>query len=153
MFTFIGPTLKDGIAERWTLNSSNTWTKTVFISPATAAPLANGTAAVGTSAKYAREDHIHPRDTSLLPVVTLVTLSAAGWDSSAKTQTVGVTGSTTDESAQLIIPMPSMASRVAYNDAGVQCSAQFDGAVTFVCDTIPTVDLTVYVSVQTVVTA
>lgn len=153
MFTFIGPTLKDGSAERWTLNSSNTWTKTVFISPATAAPLANGTAAVGTSAKYAREDHIHPRDTSLLPVVTLVTLSAAGWDSSAKTQTVGVTGSTTDESARLIIPMPSMASRVAYNDAGVQCSVQFDGAVTFVCDTIPTVDLTVYVSVQTVVTA
>ena len=153
MFTFIGPTLKDGSAERWTLNNNNVWAKAVFIAPATTAPLVNGAAAVGTSVKYAREDHIHPRDTSLLPVVTLVTLSAAGWDSSAKTQTVGVTGSTTDESARLIIPMPSMASRVAYNDAGVQCSVQFDGAVTFVCDTIPTVDLTVYVSVQTVVTA
>lgn len=33
-------------------------------SPATAAPLMDGTAAVGSSAKYAREDHVHPVDTS-----------------------------------------------------------------------------------------
>lgn len=32
---------------------------------ATAAPKANGTAAVGTSAKYAREDHVHPAQTSV----------------------------------------------------------------------------------------
>ena len=32
--------------------------------PATAAPLIDGTAAVGTSARYAREDHKHPTDTS-----------------------------------------------------------------------------------------
>ena len=32
--------------------------------PATAAPLMDGTAAVGASAKYAREDHVHPTDTS-----------------------------------------------------------------------------------------
>lgn len=31
---------------------------------ASAAPKADGTAAVGTSAKYAREDHVHPTDTS-----------------------------------------------------------------------------------------
>ena len=34
------------------------------IDPATATPLADGTAAVGSSAKYAREDHVHPTDTS-----------------------------------------------------------------------------------------
>lgn len=34
------------------------------VSPATANPLMDGTAAVGTSAKYAREDHVHPTDTS-----------------------------------------------------------------------------------------
>jgi len=34
------------------------------IDPATATPLVDGTAAVGTSAKYAREDHVHPTDTS-----------------------------------------------------------------------------------------
>lgn len=32
---------------------------------ASAAPLAAGTAAVGTSAKYAREDHVHPAQTSV----------------------------------------------------------------------------------------
>lgn len=34
------------------------------VEPATAAPIVDGTAAVGTSAKYAREDHVHPTDTS-----------------------------------------------------------------------------------------
>lgn len=34
------------------------------IDPATATPIADGTAAVGSSAKYAREDHVHPTDTS-----------------------------------------------------------------------------------------
>lgn len=33
-------------------------------SPATANPLMDGTAAVGTSVKYAREDHVHPSDTN-----------------------------------------------------------------------------------------
>jgi uncharacterized protein YktA (UPF0223 family) len=36
------------------------------ISPATAAPSMDGTAAVGSSAKYAREDHVHTHDTSKL---------------------------------------------------------------------------------------
>jgi len=33
-------------------------------SPATVAPIMDGTAAVGTSALYARQDHVHPSDTS-----------------------------------------------------------------------------------------
>mgnify|MGYP007122041853 CR=1 FL=1 len=32
--------------------------------PATATPLMDGNAAVGTATKYAREDHVHPKDTS-----------------------------------------------------------------------------------------
>lgn len=32
--------------------------------PATASPLMDGTASVGSSTKYAREDHVHPTDTS-----------------------------------------------------------------------------------------
>lgn len=36
------------------------------LSAATEAPVMDGTAAVGTSAKYAREDHVHPSDTSKL---------------------------------------------------------------------------------------
>lgn len=34
------------------------------VDPATAAPNMDGTAAVGSSVKYAREDHVHPTDTS-----------------------------------------------------------------------------------------
>lgn len=34
------------------------------VTPATEAPLMDGAAAVGTSIKYAREDHVHPYDTS-----------------------------------------------------------------------------------------
>lgn len=37
---------------------------TVFPEPATANPIMDSTAAVGTSTKYAREDHVHPSDTS-----------------------------------------------------------------------------------------
>lgn len=33
--------------------------------PASAAPLMDGTAAVGTSVKYARQDHVHPTDTRI----------------------------------------------------------------------------------------
>lgn len=36
--------------------------------PATAVPLADGTAAVGVSTKYAREDHVHPTDTTRAPL-------------------------------------------------------------------------------------
>lgn len=45
----------------WQVPPDNNTTYTA----ASAAPLANGTAAVGTSAKYAREDHVHPLQTSV----------------------------------------------------------------------------------------
>ena len=44
--------------------SSQTLTLTNDVIPATANPLMDGTAAVGSSAKYAKEDHVHPTDTS-----------------------------------------------------------------------------------------
>lgn len=44
-------------------------------SPATVAPPMDGTAAVGTSAKYAREDHVHPTDTSRASAADLSALS------------------------------------------------------------------------------
>lgn len=50
---------KDGAVRLWT----NQVTPSVP-SAATATPLVDGTAAVGTSAKYAKEDHVHPTDTS-----------------------------------------------------------------------------------------
>ena len=46
--------------------SDAVFTDTTY-TPASANPLMDGTVAVGTSVKYAREDHIHPTDTSRAP--------------------------------------------------------------------------------------
>lgn len=43
-------------------NSTTKWS----IRPATAAPSVDGTAAVGTSQRYARQDHVHPKDSNLI---------------------------------------------------------------------------------------
>ena len=42
-------------------------------SAATATPVVDGTAAVGSSSKYAKEDHVHPTDTSRAATTTVAT--------------------------------------------------------------------------------
>ena len=51
--------------------------------PASAAPLAPGTAAVGTSLKYAREDHKHPEQTSVSELKTARAIDGVSFDGSA----------------------------------------------------------------------
>ena len=80
------------------------------------------------------------------PVYRTVTLTASGW--SSNTQTVTVSGVLADESAQLIQPMPAIASQNAYITAGVICSGQAANQLTFTCTTVPTEDLSVYVVIQ-----
>ena len=82
------------------------------------------------------------------PTSTTVTLTTSGW--SSNTQTVTVTGVDADETAQLIQPMPAMASQSAYYGAGVLCSGQAANSLTFTCQNVPTEDLTVYVVMQEV---
>ena len=84
------------------------------------------------------------------PKSVSVTLAAASWDSTAKTQTVTVTGVKASERAQMITPTPALASQTAYYDAGILCTGQAADSLTFTADTIPTVDLTVYVVIQEV---
>lgn len=50
-----------------------TVTKAALPSAATIAPKASGTAAVGTSTKYAREDHVHPSQTNVATATKLAT--------------------------------------------------------------------------------
>lgn len=80
---------------------------------ATATPSANGTAAVGSSAKVAREDHVHPAQTS---VATLTT---------ARTLTIGSSGKSFNGSANVswshneiqvakTMAMPASTSAVSY---------------------------------------
>lgn len=78
------------------------------------------------------------------------TLTVAGWNSSTKQQTVAVADVVADETAQLILPMPAAASMTAYNGAGIQCTAQAAGKLTFTADTVPTVAIDVYVTITPV---
>ena len=82
------------------------------------------------------------------PKAVKVTLTAAGWNSSAKTQSVTVNGVLADETKQLIMPMPAVASQNAYAAAGIACTAQAANSLTFKCQTVPTENITVYVVVQ-----
>ena len=73
---------------------------------------------------------------------TTATLEVASW--SSNTQTVSVAGVTTSNN---VIVSPSPASTADYANAGVYCSAQGSGTLTFTCSTTPTVALTVNVMV------
>ena len=84
------------------------------------------------------------------PKFVSVILPASGWDSSAKTQAVTVTGVSATETAQMITPTPALASQTAYYEAGILCTGQTANSLTFTCKTVPTGDLTVYVVIQEV---
>ena len=83
------------------------------------------------------------------PKSTLITLTAAGWNGSNQ-QTVSVSGVLANEAAQLIIPVPAMASLSAYQAAGILCTAQSADHLTFTCTTKPTANISVYITIQDV---
>lgn len=87
---------------------------------------------------------------ALKPSACLVTLKASGW-TAAKTQTVTVSGVSADEASCMILPMPAVANQSAYNDAGVNAVGQIANGVTFGCDSVPSVDLKVWVTWESVV--
>ena len=112
------------------------------------APSAPGTASAGTSSEAARADHVHPSER---PKATQVTLTAAGWDSSTKKQTVTVSGVLADTSKQVIwVTQTTEAAIDAYLEAGIVPVAQAANAVTLRADTVPTADITVNIVVQEV---
>ena len=85
---------------------------------------------------------------SLKPTRLTATLSASGW--SGNSQTITVFGVSADESAQLIMPVPALASQTAYYEAGILVTGQAANSLTFTCQNVPTEDLTVYVVMQEV---
>ena len=124
-------------------------------------PSAPGTASAGTSDEAARADHVHPKEVSddnraawngkaSKPKACLVTLKSSGWDADAKTQVATVACVVADEAAQMIHPMPKIGQITTYNDSGIQLIAQGDGNVTFMCDTIPTENVDVWVVTEDV---
>ena len=89
----------------------------------------------------------------LAPMATsvAVTLTASGWDSSDKTQTVMVPGILADETKQLITPTPAIADQDIYYESGILCTNQRENNLVFTAETIPAFDLTVYVTIQEVI--
>ena len=76
----------------------------------------------------------------LTKVNTTITLTAADW--SSNTQTVSVTGMT---ATGVVFVSPDPTDQSAYTSAGIICSAQAAGTLTFTCSTTPSADLSVNV--------
>lgn len=98
----------------------------------------------------ATKKYVDDSATNIKPKAHKITLTVAGWDSTAKTQTVSVTGVLADETKQLILPMPATASMSAYTEAGIMCTGQAAGKLTFTADTVPTAAIEVYVTISDV---
>ena len=73
--------------------------------PASATPLMDGTAVVGTSAKYAREDHVHPTDTSRVPTTRTVNGHALSSDISLSASDVSAIPTTAKGAANGVCPL------------------------------------------------
>lgn len=66
------------------------WEVGATVQPAAATPLMDGTAAVGTSLLYAREDHVHPSDTSKVDTTTTVNGHALSSNVTVTASDIGV---------------------------------------------------------------
>ena len=81
------------------------------------------------------------------PMLRTATLTTSGWSSNS--QTVTVNGVVVDTSAQLITVSPAnKASATAWGGAGVFCSAQGANSLTFVCDSVPSANISVNISIE-----
>ena len=98
----------------------------------TASGILKGNGAGGVSAAVKGTDYAAPS------VGVSVTLRASGWDANAKTQTVSVAGVTSTANC-IITAAPD--SYMAYAEAGVRCTAQGAGTLTFACETVPAADV------------
>lgn len=76
----------------------------------------------------------------LTKVNTTITLAAADWNSN--TQTISVTGMTSDG---IVMVSPAPTDQSLYTAAGVLCTAQAAGTLTFTCTSVPSADIDVNV--------
>lgn len=81
-----------------------------------------------------------------IPKVLTLTLLSSGW--SANSQTVTASGVLADETKQMIYIVPATAYQSDYAVAGISCTAQGTNTLTFTCKKVPSRNLTVYATIQ-----
>lgn len=79
-----------------------------------------------------------------------VKLLAANWSSSDKTQIVAAPGVDYSPRNQQLILTPVSNKLAEYYNAGILCIGRENGKLTFKCETIPTVDIFVFISITPV---
>lgn len=104
-----------------------------------------------TSHKANGSDPITPADIGAAPAILShsVTLTASGWNSTTKQQTVSCADILADVTKQEIHAMPvDTSAGNAYYSAGIMPVAQAANSLTFYAETIPTADIGVYVAIH-----
>lgn len=104
----------------------------------TVSGLLKGNGSGGVSAAVAGTDYQSPVKSAT------VTLSANAW--SGNSQTINLANVATN-SLVTVAPVPTAQNRTAYLEAGVYCSAQGAGTLTFVCEDVPSVNLNVNIQI------
>lgn len=85
----------------------------------------------------------------LMPTSVNFTLTAAGWDSTTKKQTVTVPGVLADGTKQFVTPYAADAdSLYAWGNAGLRCFEWAANSLTFECDTIPAADINLFAKLE-----
>lgn len=100
--------------------------------------LLKGNGSGGVSAAVAGTDYQSPVKSAT------VTLSANAW--SGNSQTINVSNVTAG-SLVTVAPVPTAQNRTTYLEAGVYCSTQGSGTLTFVCEDVPSVNLNVNIQI------
>lgn len=88
-----------------------------------------------------------------IPPMQTITLAAAGWDPDAKTQTAAVTGVLADQTAQTVSVAPAVEDRALCAANGIDVFAVSDNSMTFSAATVPSADVTVYITIQSTTNA
>lgn len=108
--------------------------KTDVPGPATTSPKMDGTAAVGSSSKYAKEDHVHPTDTSRVPTSRKVAGHALSADVTISKSDVGLGNVDNTADADKVVASAGKLTEVANID-GVDFDGSADVVRYGVCST------------------
>lgn len=104
----------------------------------TVSGLLKGNGSGGVSAAVAGTDYQKP------VVAATGILSASGWKNNSQTINLANVAA---NSLVTVAPVPTSQNRTAYLEAGVYCSAQGAGTLTFVCEDVPSVNLNVNIQI------